>query len=180
MAQRTQAKDCFPRHPVYAALPEPGQKCLPLGFAALTILFDGSGRNRVEWLLTSEGTFEAHAVVDGRGERLDNRNHPSIIVWVPINESWGVPDIATSRAQQEHARTMYHLLRSLDQTRLVIDNDGWEHTDETDLFAIHDYAPTGQELAAKYKVLETDRTSVPRNGRAALAFGYKYNGTPIP
>ena len=40
----------------------------------MTVLFDGSGRNRIEWILTSEGTFEAWSVVDGRGERLDNRN----------------------------------------------------------------------------------------------------------
>ena len=51
----------------------PGDNSAPLGFAALTILFDGSGRNRIEWILTSEGTFEAWSVVDGRGERLDNR-----------------------------------------------------------------------------------------------------------
>ena len=51
----------------------PGDKSSPIGFAALTVLFDGSGRNRVEWVLTSEGTFEAWSVVDGRGERLDNR-----------------------------------------------------------------------------------------------------------
>ena len=51
----------------------PGDKASPLGFAALTILFDGSGRNRVEWVLTSDGTFEAWSVVDGRGERLDDR-----------------------------------------------------------------------------------------------------------
>jgi hypothetical protein len=51
----------------------PGDKGSPLGFASLTILFDGSGRNRVEWILTSEGTFEAWSVVDGRGERIDDR-----------------------------------------------------------------------------------------------------------
>ena len=51
----------------------PGDRSAPLGFAALTILFDGSGRNRIEWILTSEGTFEAWSVVDGRSERLDDR-----------------------------------------------------------------------------------------------------------
>ena len=55
------------------AMPEPGSSTLPIGNAILTILFDGSGRNRIEWLITSEGTFEAWAIVDGRGERLDNR-----------------------------------------------------------------------------------------------------------
>ncbi len=58
---------------VGAQLPESGDKGGDLGFAGLTILFDGSGRNRVEWILTSAGTFEAWSVVDGRGERLDNR-----------------------------------------------------------------------------------------------------------
>ncbi|HWT00272.1 MAG TPA: hypothetical protein VN256_08490 [Pyrinomonadaceae bacterium] len=43
------------------------------GNAILTVLFDGSGRNRLEWLLTSEGQFEAWVMTDGRGERIDNR-----------------------------------------------------------------------------------------------------------
>ncbi len=58
---------------VSAGLPEPGSNIQPLGFATLTILFDGSGRNRIEWILTSEGTMEAWSVVDGRSERLDNK-----------------------------------------------------------------------------------------------------------
>jgi len=54
-------------------LPTPEDKSSTLGFAGLTILFDGAGRNRIEWILTSEGTFEAWSVVDGQGERLDDR-----------------------------------------------------------------------------------------------------------
>ena len=54
-------------------LPDAGDRAAPIGFATLTILFDGSGRNRVEWITTSERTLEAWAVVDGRAERLDNR-----------------------------------------------------------------------------------------------------------
>jgi beta-galactosidase/beta-glucuronidase len=106
-------------------------------------------------------------------------NHPSVIAWVPINESWGVLEIFTSARQQQHVKTMYHLLRSLDPTRLVVDNDGWEHTDETDLFTLHDYARTGEELAGRYKILETEPARVPRNGRDALALGFRYNGTPF-
>ncbi|MDQ3749793.1 MAG: glycoside hydrolase family 2, partial [Acidobacteriota bacterium] len=105
-------------------------------------------------------------------------NHPSIIAWTPINESWGAFRIATDRQQQEHAKAMYYLIRSLDATRLVQDNDGWEHTDTTDIFGIHDYG-RGEELTEKYKILETDRSTIPRNGKEALAFGYKYNGSPI-
>jgi beta-galactosidase/beta-glucuronidase len=106
-------------------------------------------------------------------------NHPSIITWVPINESWGVGNILTNAAQQAHAKTMYYLIRSLDQTRLVIDNDGWEHTDATDLFTIHDYERNGEQLAAKYKMLESDPKNIPRNHKEVVAFGYRYNGTPI-
>ena len=106
-------------------------------------------------------------------------NHPSIIAWVPINESWGVPDVLTIAEQQEHLKSLYRLTRSLDPTRLVVDNDGWEHTDSTDLTTIHDYARTGGELAAKYEHLVDDPRRIPRNGKEALAFGYEYNGTPF-
>ena len=54
--------------------PELGSNGPTLGFGAVTILFDSTGRNRIEWILTSEGTFEAWAIKDGRGERLDNRS----------------------------------------------------------------------------------------------------------
>ncbi len=57
---------------VGAALPAPGERNAPLGFATLTILFDGSGNNRLEWILTSEKTLQAWAIINGRGERLDN------------------------------------------------------------------------------------------------------------
>ena len=57
---------------VGAPLPEPGESGLPPGFANLTVLFDDSGRYRVEWILTSEGMFEAWAIVNGQGTRLDN------------------------------------------------------------------------------------------------------------
>lgn len=106
-------------------------------------------------------------------------NHPSIVTWVPINESWGVPQILTDPVQQAHAKAMYQLVKSLDPMRPVVDNDGWEHTDQTDLMTLHDYARTGEELTAKYAHLSTDPGRIPRNGREALARGVKYNGTPF-
>jgi hypothetical protein len=54
-------------------MPEPGDQGMRLGNAILTVLFGGDERNRIEWLLDSEGRFEAWLVLDGRGERLDNR-----------------------------------------------------------------------------------------------------------
>jgi hypothetical protein len=105
-------------------------------------------------------------------------NHPSIIVWAPINESWGVPNLRDPR-QQNHLKSLYALTRALDPTRLVIDNEGWEHTDMTDLFAIHDYARTGELLFEKYKDLGKPGASVPAGVRVQLLSGYKYNGTPF-
>ena len=105
-------------------------------------------------------------------------NHPSIIIWAPLNESWGVPNLRDPR-QQDYLKELYTLTHAFDSTRLVIDNEGWEHTSMTDLFAIHDYARTGDLLAEKYKDLGKPGAGVPDVGRPALAPGYQYNGTPV-
>jgi len=105
-------------------------------------------------------------------------NHPSIVMWIPINESWGTPNLRDKR-QQAHLKANYMLTKSIDQTRLVIENDGWEHVDTTDLFGIHDYARTGEMLAKKYAVLARPDARIPDNSRAALVPGYEYNGSPI-
>ena len=65
-------------------------------------------------------------------------NHPCIITWTPINESWGVEDISTSKQQQSFALALYYYIKSLDPTRLVISNDGWEAL-KTDICGIHNY-----------------------------------------
>jgi beta-galactosidase/beta-glucuronidase len=104
-------------------------------------------------------------------------NHPSIIIWTPVNESWGVPNLAQPR-QQAHLKALYYLTKSLDNTRLIIDNDGWEHTEVTDLFAIHDYTPTGQELQLRFQNI-TQGLPLPMYGKLYSAPGNRYNGSPI-
>lgn len=70
-------------------------------------------------------------------------NHPSIVAWTPVNESWAYPQLqAQSQAgldQRNHLRQLYHLTKTLDATRPVNDNCGWEHV-RTDLSTFHDYA----------------------------------------
>ncbi len=105
-------------------------------------------------------------------------NHPSIIIWNAINESWGVPDLKDPR-QQAYLKELYQLTHTLDNTRLVIDNEGWEHTEGTDLFAIHDYEKSGQVLYDKYKDVTQQSATVPPNARPALVPGYRYNGSPL-
>lgn len=78
-----------------------------------------------------------------------DRNHPSIVVWVPVNESWGVQDIATSRPQQQYALALANLTRALDPTRPVVTNEGWEHVD-SDILGLHDYSTDPAELRRRY------------------------------
>ena len=52
-------------------------------------------------------------------------NSPSIVAWVTLNESWGVPNVGIDPQQQDYSLTLYHLLKTLDKTRLVVGNDGW-------------------------------------------------------
>ena len=105
-------------------------------------------------------------------------NHPSIIIWAPLNESWGVPDLRDQK-QQDHLKELYTLTRTLDGSRLVIDNEGWMHTDMTDLMAIHDYTKSGTLLYDRYRDLGKIPVRIPDNAKPALIAGYPYNGSPI-
>jgi len=82
-----------------------------------------------------------------------DRSHPSIVTWVPINESWGVSDIALRADQQAFASALYHLTKAVDPTRPVISNDGWEHT-QSDIIGVHDYAPDKAQLTDRYSTAE--------------------------
>lgn len=104
-------------------------------------------------------------------------NHPSIIAWVPLNESWGVPNIQIDKRQQQHALTMYHLTKSLDPMRPVISNDGWELV-KTDLFAIHDYEWREEVLTERYCSKEKAVHAMPANRRLFVE-GFPYENQPI-
>lgn len=78
-----------------------------------------------------------------------DRNHPSIIAWVPFNESWGVSEVGHSEAQQHAVKAAYHRTHTLDGTRPVVGNDGWENV-IGDLFTIHDYQWDPQVLRDRY------------------------------
>ncbi len=126
--------------------------------------------------------FDDHAVARITREWIEvvkrDYNHPSIVIWVPLNESWGVPNLADAR-QQAHVRALYFLTKSLDSTRLVVDNDGWQHTEVTDLFAIHDYTRTGEEFFRRFENIARDGVPLPLYGKMYLAPGQHYNGAPI-
>lgn len=104
-------------------------------------------------------------------------NHPCIVVWVPVNESWGVPNLLTSEAQRAHTASLYYLTKSLDSTRPVVSNDGWEHT-ISDLVTIHDYESQKSVLKERYATVERAVHSTP-SSRLIFAPGSEYRGEPI-
>ena len=91
-------------------------------------------------------------------------SHPCIITWVPLNESWGVPDIVSKEEQRDFARGLYYLTRSLDTSRPVISNDGWEMV-ETDLLNVHDYDHDPQRLQKRYDTVARPLTEILKHDR---------------
>jgi hypothetical protein len=110
-----------------------------------------------------------------------DRSHPCIVAWVPVNESWGVPDLSSIEQQRNYVQALYHLTRTLDGTRPVVGNDGWESA-ATDIVGIHDYDDDLNRLAVRYATEE----SLPRlfrrerpGGRTLALQGHPHAGQPI-
>lgn len=101
----------------------------------------------------------------------------SVITYVPINESWGIRKAQVNTAQQNFAKSLYYLTKSIDPSRLVSTNDGWENITESDLLAIHDYASLGRELKDKYN--ENTYNDAFQTFRRVLANNNPYNGQPV-
>lgn len=94
-------------------------------------------------------------------------NHPCIVCWVPINESWGVTNMEGDVRQRYHATAMYYLTKSLDPTRLVISNDGWEHT-ESDLLTIHDYDQNHERFYRRWSDVAQAIATIRPGGRRPM------------
>jgi beta-galactosidase/beta-glucuronidase len=109
-------------------------------------------------------------------------SHPCIIAWVPLNESWGVPDLPSSPAQRNFVQALYHLTKSLDPTRPVIGNDGWEAV-TTDIGTIHDYDADPQRISQRYAGVGEGIASLLREerpGHKVLALDeFSYANQPV-
>ena len=105
-------------------------------------------------------------------------NHPSIITWVPLNESWGVRNIYYDKSQQAFAASLYYQIKALDQTRLISNNDGWEIVNQTDIYGLHDYTAYSENLSENYESKEKLMTHHSQY-RPSLALGHKYQNKPL-
>jgi beta-galactosidase/beta-glucuronidase len=126
---------------------------------------------------------EEHLIAEWERAVRRDCNHPCIVTWVPVNESMGFPGLQKSHpGQYAFLERITTLTRRLDPERPVIDNDGWEHTDITDICAMHDYTPTAKTLIERYE--KTLRGGpLPANAwddeKPMFARGSHFRGQPI-
>ncbi|HUQ41502.1 MAG TPA: glycoside hydrolase family 2 TIM barrel-domain containing protein [Candidatus Limnocylindrales bacterium] len=144
----------------------------------------------LEGLMVWEEMPSAYRFGDRAVERLTSewlqvierdRSHPCVIAWVPFNESWGVPDLPKIPSHRHYVQALYHLTRTVDPSRPVIGNDGWESV-ATDILGVHDYADDPGELHQRYG----SHDAVPGiidalrpGGRAITIDGHPHAGQPI-
>ena len=110
-------------------------------------------------------------------------NHPCVVTWVPVNESMGFPGLEESHpGQYAFLERIVGRTKRLDCTRPVIDNDGWEHTDVTDICAIHDYTPTAAALLKRYQATLAGGplpSGVWYKNKPLFVHGSRYRGQPV-
>jgi len=108
-------------------------------------------------------------------------SHPCIIAWVPINESWGVPNLPDNPTERHYVQALYHLTRTVDATRPVVGNDGWESV-ATDIIGIHDYDDEPERIAKRYHAEEALPRLLKRErpgGRMLVLDGHTHADQPL-
>ena len=68
-------------------------------------------------------------------EVVRDRNHPSIVTWTPLNETWGARDGVYVRFVND----LYEMTKAIDPTRPINDASGDAHV-KTDIWSVHDYS----------------------------------------
>ena len=107
--------------------------------------------------------------------------HPCIICWVPFNESWGVWHQTSRPQQRAFVDGIYHLTKTLDETRPVVANDGWEFS-SGDLWTLHLYDSAGGDLSSRLSQLQSDpysKVSDAQDSRVATLPDADPTGLPI-
>jgi hypothetical protein len=109
-----------------------------------------------------------------------DRNHPSIIAWIPINESWGARPLDKVE-NQSLLKTLYHLTKTLDSSRPVNSNDGWEMVNGgSDICSFHNYQQPevlNEFIPEKVPLDKTLASHI--KGNNMYAPGNWYEGQPV-
>ncbi|MHC4691253.1 MAG: glycoside hydrolase family 2 protein [Planctomycetota bacterium] len=85
---------------------------------------------------------------------LRDRNHPSIVVWTPLNETSGAAR-NNYEAYSRSVKSILALTRAIDPTRPINDASGYVHV-ETDIFTVHDYDQNPDSFRKRYASVSPD------------------------
>lgn len=103
-------------------------------------------------------------------EVVRDRNHPSIVTWTPLNETWGARDGVYVRFVND----LYNLTKAIDPTRPVNDASGDAHV-KTDIWSVHDYTREYDRLVSNHDIKPGVEPYRNMGGKDYLA---NYNGQP--
>ena len=78
-------------------------------------------------------------------EVVRDRNHPSIVTWTPLNETWGARDGVYVRFVND----LYEMTKAIDPTRPINDASGDAHV-KTDIWSVHDYSREYERLVENH------------------------------
>jgi len=104
-------------------------------------------------------------------------NHPSIVIWSPYNESWGL-EFRSDVDVQQYLSDLYKQIKDWDPTRLIVDNSGWRHV-RTDIADSHKYTDNTYAWNDYLSQLETSPMEVTVLGHPFFAEGQVYGGQPL-
>jgi len=99
-------------------------------------------------------------------------NHPSVIGWCPLNETWDVGP-QKKRQDNEYLRIVYEQTKLLDPTRPCIDTSGNYHV-ITDIYDTHDYEQNPAVYKEHYDALAEKGELYDKRGDRQ-----KWNGEPV-
>ncbi|MGN0232983.1 MAG: glycoside hydrolase family 2 protein [Bacteroidaceae bacterium] len=76
-----------------------------------------------------------------------DRNHPSLVTWTPLNETWD----AAKGVYVRFVNDLYNLTKAIDPTRPVNDASGDSHV-KTDIWSVHDYTREPEKLIENHTI----------------------------
>lgn len=100
-----------------------------------------------------------------------DRNHPSLVIWTPMNESWGGNREVYVRMMQD----IYKSTKALDPTRPINDASGGHHV-MTDIWTIHNYEQDGIRLKEQLELKPGREPMSPPRDKEYLPV---YDGQPL-
>ena len=115
-------------------------------------------------------------IAEWRQAVLRDRGRPSVVAWVPLNESWGLQG-AGPATRLDFLSELKSITHRLDPSRPVVTNDGWEHPAQGALDTLNDYGGPS-ELSPRDSSLKSALAAGARP-RPAYLPGFAHHGEPV-